>query len=421
MLIRTAQPKLIFNSEIKTLEYDTNVLLNNIPLYSIEDKNQSVCGIEIVFSGGKVEEVIKGASYFSTNLLKSGTNNFNSTQISAFFELRGAFVQMQNGLDYNSISLYCLTTKLSEVLPFFMELFTESVFPQKQLTKLVKKKEQELKINQQKSNYWATKLLKEALFGSHPYGHILDEKDISSITSADLTEHWKNFSLNRIQFITSTGNFNLDKVITQLEILSDTITPGMEGYKNKAQINSKYLFKRKKIPNNEQSSLKIGIPSISLKSKDYPILSLGNTIWGGYFGSRLMQSIREDKGLTYGINSSLINLLGSSYVQISADLKKNAGDEVIELIAQELKSLTNEPIKEQELIKVKNYLIGEYRSNSETIFDRISKVKFLKLHNLEDHYYSKHFNTLLNANPAQIQKVLKETIVPQSFNIALVE
>ena len=134
-----------------------------------------------------------------------------------------------------------------------------------------------------------------------------------------------------------------------------------------------------------------------------------------------MQSIREDKGLTYGINSSLINLLGSSYVQISADLKKNAGDEVIELIAQELKSLTNEPIKEQELIKVKNYLIGEYRSNSETIFDRISKVKFLKLHNLEDHYYSKHFNTLLNANPAQIQKVLKETIVPQSFNIALVE
>jgi len=246
MLIRTAQPKLIFNSEIKTLEYDTNVLLNNIPLYSIEDKNQSVCGIEIVFSGGKVEEVIKGASYFSTNLLKSGTNNFNSTQISAFFELRGAFVQMQNGLDYNSISLYCLTTKLSEVLPFFMELFTESVFPQKQLTKLVKKKEQELKINQQKSNYWATKLLKEALFGSHPYGHILDEKDISSITSADLTEHWKNFSLNRIQFITSTGNFNLDKVITQLEILSDTITPGMEGYKNKAQINSKYLFKRKK-------------------------------------------------------------------------------------------------------------------------------------------------------------------------------
>ena len=421
MLIRTAQPKLFFNSEIKPLEYDTNILSNNTPLYSIEDKNQSVCGIEIVFSGGKIEETTKGASYFSTNLLKAGTDEFNSAQINEFFELRGAFVQMQAGLDYNSLSLYCLSSKLDEVLPFFINLFSKPIFPQDQLSKLVKKKEQELEINLQKSNYWASKLLKEALFESHPYGNILDRKDINSISTSDLTEHWNNFSLNRIQFVTAAGNFNLSKLINQLEVLPKANIPNKAALKKTAQVNSKYLYKRKSIPNNEQSSLKIGLPSIGLKSKEYPILSLGNTIWGGYFGSRLMQSIREDKGLTYGINSSLVNLIHSSYIQISADLKKGVGDEVVDLISQELNRLLNEPIKEQELTKVKNYLVGEYKSNSETIFDRISKVKFLKLHKLKDDYYCQHFSTLLNTNSAQIQKVLKETILPESFSIALVE
>ncbi len=420
MLIRTVQPSLNFNTKINKLEYNTYTLNNNIPLYSIEDKNQAVCGIEIIFSGGKLEEASKGASYFSTNLLKAGTQEFDSNQINEFFELRGAFVQVQSGLDYNSISLYCLSGKLEEIFPFFLKLFTQPSFPQKQLIKLVKRKEQELDINKQKSNYWATNLLKNALFGNHPYGHVLDKKDLNSISVEELTQHWNALSLNGIQFITAAGNFNISQIKDKIEVALQK-TKTISANSQKSVINNKYSLTRKKLKNNQQSSLKIGLSSIQLNSKEYPPLSLGNAIWGGYFGSRLMQSIREDKGLTYGINSSLIHLLNSSYIQISADLKKGAGDEVVDLITKELKSLINSPLKEQEINKVKNYLIGEYKSNSETIFDRISKVKFLKLHNLDDNYYTEHFSSLLNVSSYQIQTILNKTITPESFQVVLVE
>lgn len=421
MLIRSVAPKLNFNSTINKLPYNTYQLANSCPLYAIEDKNQAVVGVEIIYGAGKNNEIKKGASYFSSSLLKAGISGFNSNDINEFFELRGAFVQVQSALDYNSLSLYCLSEKLDEALPFFLKLFTQPIFPQDQLDKLVKKKYQELEINEQKSNYWAAKLLKKALFKNHPYGHVLDKQELSSITQEDLSEHWKNYSSNNIQFITATGNINLNDLINKIEDTIDPQATEKNSIKDIFKPSHNSSSEKKKLPNNGQSSLKIGIHSIALTSPEYPSLSFGNTLLGGYFGSRLMQSIREDKGLTYGISSSIVHLKEASYIQISADVKIGAGSEVIDLIKIELENLTNSAIAEQELDKVKSYLIGEYKSNSETIFDKMSKVKFLKLQNLPDAYYIDHFNAILNLDAQKIQEVLRNFFKAESFNTVLVE
>lgn len=421
MLIRSVPPRINFDTKINKLEYQTLVLNNNIPFYYIQDNHQSVCGVEIIFSGGKISEKKNGASFFSTNLLKSGIEGFNSNEINEFFELRGAFVQVQSGLDFNSLSLYCLSDKLEDTLPFFLKLFTHPIFPQKQLDKLVIKKEQELNINEQKSNYWATKLLRKALFNNHPYGQVLDKKDLKSITQDNLAQHWKEFSLNGIQFITMAGSGNLDQIIADLESHFDKSTRVPKINHPKINLSTPSSNTSKKLDKNEQTSLKIGLHTIDLNNRDYSKLSLANTILGGYFGSRLMQSIREEKGLTYGINSSVIHLVDSSYIQISADLKIGVGNEVIKLIKQELFRLTNNPIPDNELSKVKTYLIGEYKSNSETIFDKISKVKYLKINNLPNSYYIDHFNSILELNYEQVQQVLKKIFVPESFHTVLVE
>ena len=421
MLIRSVAPKLNFNSTINELTYDTYKLSNVGPLYTIEDKNQSVVGIEIVFSGGKIDEQIKGASFFSTNLLKSGIEGFDSNDINEFFELRGAFVQVQSGLDYNSLSLYCLSEKLNETLPFFLKLFSEPSFPQDQLDKLVQKKSQELEINEQKSNYWASKLLKKALFKDHPYGQVIGKQELSSISQKDLAEHWANYSLNSIRFVTATGNFILSDVIKEIESTINNQTINGNSSKERLELSKNSTFELKKLANNEQSSLKIGLDSIDLKHSNYHSLSFGNTLLGGYFGSRLMQSIREDKGLTYGINSSIIHLTEASYIQISADIKIGVGEEVIGLIKNELENLTENPIQENELEKVKSYLIGEYKSNTETIFDKMSKIKFLKLQNLPDTYYIDHFNSILTLDSPKIQESLTKLFNPDSFNSILVE
>jgi len=177
----------------------------------------------------------------------------------------------------------------------------------------------------------------------------------------------------------------------------------------------------KSLKDSQQSSLKIGFHTINFLNHQYPTLSLGNAILGGYFGSRLMQSIREDKGLTYGIVSSIQHLKLSSFVQISADIKMGAGKRVIELIKLELDKLITKSIPETELTKVKHYLIGEFKSNNQTIFEKINKVKFLKINNLSDSYFKQHFNSILNQHSDNIQEVLATHYESNNFNTVLVE
>ncbi len=421
MLNRKEAPHLSFDPTIDELVYETESLSNAIPLYSIIDKSQDVCGIEIIFGGGKIDEQKNGASYFSSNLLKSGSSKFNASEINNFFELRGAFVQFQNGLDYNSFSLYCLTSKLKETLPYFVELFNNPTYPDTKLKQLKSKKEQQLKVNKQKSSYWSTKLLKEALFKQHLYGKTLNQEDIQSINAQDLKNHWNAHSLKNILFVTAAGNFDKKMVATTLESSLKKNNKPDERTKEIIPISQQSESLNKTLKDSQQSSLKIGFHTISFLHPQYSALSLGNAILGGYFGSRLMQSIREDKGLTYGIGSSIQHLKLSSFVQISADIKMGAGKEVLELIKLELDKLITESIPETELIKVKHFLIGEYKSNNQTIFDKINKIKFLKVNNLSDSYFKLHFNSILNQHSNSIQEVLAIHFQSNNFNTVLVE
>jgi len=420
MLDRTVAPPINFNPIINNIEYKTYNLGNNIPLYYIQDNQQSVIGIEIVFGGAKIHESIKGASYFSSHLLKSGINNLDATQLNEFFELRGAFVQVQSGLDSNSFSLYCLSEKINEVLPLFLKLFNEPIFPEYQLDKLKKKKQQEIDINEQKTSYWASKLIKESLFGNHPYGQVLSKEDINSLTRQNIDNHWYKLSKSNVQMITIAGSFNINQIIDIFDSNSFNDNQHLTIKKNKIS-NSTPKLTTKDFINSNQSSLKIGMHSISLSHKDYAAFSLINTIFGGYFGSRLMQSIREDRGLTYGINSSLVHLKESSYLMISADLKKGVGNEVIKLIKIELDKLSNQIIDNVELTKVKNYIISKYKTDTETIFDKINKIKFIKTNSLSDSFFSTFHKSLLDIEPLHINNISNKLINPNKFHSVIVD
>ncbi|MCF6353303.1 MAG: insulinase family protein, partial [Cyclobacteriaceae bacterium] len=337
------------------------------------------------------------------------------------FELRGAFVQLQSNLDFNTLSLYCLTDKLKEVFPFFLHLFDQPSFPKDKLESLKRKKEQELTINQQKSNFWVSKLFKEALFNNHPYGNILNQHDIKSITPEILNSHWHNNSLKAIKFITAAGNFDKHLLISEIESNLKTQTIELEKNTNNLIFTHTAQSITKTLDGNKQSSITVGGLTINQSNISYPSLSLGNTLFGGYFGSRLMQSIREEKGLTYGISSSIQHLQKVSFIQISADVKMGFAKNVVELIELELEKLISREISENELNKVKKYLLGEYKSNNETIFDKINKVKLLKLKGLNDSYFENYFNSIIRATSSDVQKVLNKYYNMISFTSIRIE
>ncbi len=418
---RLIEPNTSFISTIHKVSYETDLMSNNIPLYSIQDKNQAVCGVEIIFGNGKSDEQANGAAYFSTTLLKSGTKGYDANQINNFFELRGAFVQLQSNLDFSTLSLYCLSDKLKEVFPFFLNLFNQPAFPKDKLEALKNKKKQELTINEQKSDFWASKLFKETLFKDHPYGNVLNQQDIKSITPEILSNHWHNDSLNAVKFITVAGHFDKHLLISKIESSLKTQTAKLAEHTTNLTFTNTAQSITKTLEGNKQSSLKAGCLTINQSDVNYPALSLGNTLYGGYFGSRLMQSVREDKGLTYGINSSIQHLHQASFLQISADVKMGFAKDVLTLIQIELDKLITKNIPESELAKVKNYLIGEYKSNSETTFDKINKVKLLKLKKLDDLYFINHFQSIIKLTSSDVQEALTKYYKSILFSTVTVE
>jgi predicted Zn-dependent peptidase len=117
---------------------------------------------------------------------------------------------------------------------------------------------------------------------------------------------------------------------------------------------------------------------------------------GGYFGSRLMMNIREDKGYTYGISANLSAYRYASVLSISADVKADKAKESLNEVEKEIIRLQNDLVPESELSQVKNYLIGDCIRNLDGAFDKADKYSFLKKMSYEYDYYKDFLLTIKN-------------------------
>src|SRR5690606_6305244 len=137
-----------------------------------------------------------------------------------------------------------------------------------------------------------------------------------------------------------------------------------------------------------QSSIRIGSWSIPKTHPDFIALTVFNTILGGYFGSRLVKNIREDKGHTYGIYSSLAEIGDLNYWVIAADVQKAFYPDVLKEIYHEIHVLTEVEIHADELEVVRNYLIGQMLKQFSSSFDLIDRFKAVHHSGMDFDYYA---------------------------------
>jgi predicted Zn-dependent peptidase len=173
-------------------------------------------------------------------------------------------------------------------------------------------------------------------------------------------------------------------------------------------------------PESIQTSIRIGKRTINKGHKDYFDLLLLNHILGGYFGSRLMKNIREEKGLTYGIYSSLNTFLNDSFFVIGADVNKENQQITIEEIKNELKKLREEKISDQELIIAKSHFIGSIQLDMANPFSVTEKIKNIRLNKLASEYYNSLVNRINALSSANLIEVAKTYLVDQELAIVRV-
>ncbi len=418
MLDRKTAPKHAAINSFQLPAPEIKALDNGVPLFVLRGVSQQVLKLELVFSGGKWDESKNGLSYFTAHMLEKGTRDKNSFEIADFFDRHGASVEISPGLDFVSVSLFCLTKTINQVLPQFIELITSSVFPEEELSLQKEIFNQSLKINNEKTSYVASKLIRRHLFGpSHPYGKSIEEGDVNQLTSNDLRDFFHNdLLLNQVFIVGFLDESILDSIIKQLRI----IQPDLRKQKSSTvAISQNELSEHVERPNSIQSSLRLGKRIIDRNHKDYPALILINHIFGGYFGSRLMKNIREDKGLTYGIHSSISNLKHDAFFLIGADVNRINKDIAITEIKKELDILCNKIVETQELQTAKSHLLGSLQLEIANPFSVIDKIKAIHLNRLNENFYNHLFIEILNVDETAIQKVAIDHLSNNLIEVAV--
>lgn len=387
MLDRKSAPQFveIVTSNLPSPEVIT--LDNGIPLIHFDKVNQEVLRIELIFKAGKWYEPKVGISYFTSHLLDKGTQSKSSFQIAEIFDQFGSSVEISAGSDFVSASLYTLTKNVNKVLPLFCDIVHYPSFPDSEFTLLKDIFRQNLKINDEKSSYLASKAIRQNIFGSnHPYGSSVTEKDLDLLTRQDLVNFFQTrFSLHEV-YITGKVDSDILKMLAKnLSEFSITNQNQIHLAASEApEVKAQHIQK----PESLQSSIRLGKRVINRSNPDYPALVLLNHILGGYFGSRLMKNIREEKGLTYGINSSIHALKHDAFLLVGTDVNKENCTVALSEIKSEIKRIQEVGIDLGELETAKHHLLGSLQLETANPFSVLEKIKTIRLHNLNNNFYS---------------------------------
>jgi zinc protease len=421
MLNRTQQPHIYspMEFEFHLPDCEQRIFPNGINIYYISDKVQPVVQLEMVFKSGLWYEKQNAIAQATVALLKSGTATKTSLQINEMFEQYGASVKAVAGNDWSSISISCLTKHLTRLLELLAELLTETIFPQSEIDIYIQNSKQKLSVQLKKSDFIANRKIDEYLFGiKHPYGKYLVNEDYDAITQVALKEHLTNF------FTSSNCTFFIAGEFGDVELKAIEQYFGKNAWNNSTantEINHEVISqseKKYRIVNDEngvQGSIRLANHFPTKYHPDFTPMIILNTLFGGYFGSRLMSNIREDKGYTYGIHSYMYNHQHQSAYLITTEVGKEVCDLAIEEIYKEMEILRNELVGEEELNLVKNYLLGTILGDLDGSFQIMQRWKNLILNGFTKEKFESNIEIYKSITATQLQELANKYYHPKNF------
>jgi predicted Zn-dependent peptidase len=171
------------------------------------------------------------------------------------------------------------------------------------------------------------------------------------------------------------------------------------------------------IPRKEvfQSAIRVGKELFNRHHTDYAGMQVLNTVLGGYFGSRLMKNIREDKGYTYGIGSMIISLHHSGYFVIASEVGTGVTKKAVKEVFVEINRLRNELIPENELSLVKNYIMGQIIRMFDGPFATADTIKSILEYGLDFDYYDRTIETIMGITAVELRDLANKYLKPETF------
>ncbi|MDL2251684.1 insulinase family protein [Odoribacter sp. OttesenSCG-928-J03] len=388
-LDRTTAPRISSLSLPRILDYSHETLSNGVHIYILHDPSQEVFKLDVSFDAGTYYQRQALVASSTVNMLNEGTARYCSAEMAELFDYYGAYIDFNCGMHKAEIDLLSLTKYAKETLELTGEMILSSVFPEKELEIYLKNKKQGFLTDREKTTWLAQKEFMRIMFGiEHPYSNVLKEEDYDRVKIEQVKAFYKErFTAGNCKIILS-GNITeaileqIRQIFSQLPV-SPLISDEKQFPFHPLSPGRYHIEKQDAV----QSTIRIGKEGVRIGNEDYVGFLLLNTILGGYFGSRLMSNIREEKGYTYGIQSFNLNMPLASYWCVTSDVNQENREPVIEEVFKEIRLLQNDLVGDNELSTVKSYFYGELLRELDGVFAQSDALKSKLMYGLDNHFY----------------------------------
>lgn len=419
-LDRKIAPKHHDISRVDFINPTTHFFSNDLKINALSGGSQDIVKIDFIFNAGTWHQPSPLIASTTNNLMKEGTKNFSSFEIIDGIDQYGAFLQNSVDFDSANITLYALNKHLEKVLVYVQDIIFNPTFEQKEFDIFKNISLEKFKVSMEKVSYVARKESMRQVFGTDsPYGVGAELVDFTNLSREKVIAfHQQFYNINNCEVIIS-GKVTKE-CISLLEKYfggktSKTILPEKETTNTLSNEPDKIYIEKK---NALQSAIRISKQFPNKLHADYFGLQILNTILGGYFGSRLMKNIREDKGYTYGISSGILSLQHGGFFYISTEVGSDVTKNALAEIYKEIELLQTKKISKEELDLVRNYLMGKILKSCDGPFNMAEMFENVYFYGLDYDFYNRYIHKIKTITPEDLMRLankylvdLKETVV----------
>ncbi len=419
MLDRSIQPFIREPEQLEVLSPERRVMPNGIPLYILNAGDNEVVRIDLLMEGGRWQQTQRLQALFTNRMLREGTRRYSAAAIAEKLDYYGAWLELSSSSEYAYITLYSLNKYLPETLDIFESIVKEPLFPEKELGVIVDNNIQQFLVNSSKVDFLAHRTLINAVYGDkHPCGQLVQEEDYHLINPSVLQSFYDRYyhsgncsiylsgkvsedTIRRVEVIFGSEPFGKGFLRPEKSIYVPVTSPGKRFFAERADA--------------MQSAVRIGMISLDRRHPDYMKARVLVTLLGGYFGSRLMSNIREEKGYTYGISAGIMPYPDSGLFVINTETANEFVEPLIKEVYHEIDRLQNDLVSNEELAMVRNYMLGDMCRSYESAFSLADAWIFIHTSGLSNSYVMDAVDAVKTVTPDEIRELASQHLCKETL------
>ncbi|MFR9503075.1 MAG: pitrilysin family protein [Rikenellaceae bacterium] len=332
---------------------------NGVKIYILHSEEFEVLRLSFIFAAGSVHQSAPFVASATANLLSEGSESMTSQQIAEKLDYYGSYYDVNVDRDYTYINFCSLTKFVEPTLEVAEQIIIHPSFPSSEVETYAAKRKQRLTIERQRIETKAREEFARSLFGEkHPYGITSPTEAYDALRAEDVRAFFKSHYCANNCFVVCSGRVG-EREIELIEGVVEAMPVGasIPAVEFPQAVQRPYIFMEDSSA--VQSSIRIGRRLFTRSHPHFLGMQVVATLLGGYFGSRLMQSLREERGYTYGVVSALVNFAAEGYFAVATQVGCEVANDALEVIYNEIERLRTEPVSEEELTMVKHIMAGE--------------------------------------------------------------